>query len=527
MYNHINKIFFSFIFIYLIVGISLSITTGISHDEIHEQQTWEINLKAIKSFFIDNNGYEELLNYKDRYFGIAFHLISQPIQFLTFKFVSNINSMSDAGAYLVSRHIAIFLIFTISGLCFYRLCNKISENYYFSILSTIIYLLYPYLFGHAQMNPKDIPLLSFWLICTYSSLSIFDNYLSLNKFQIRKILLLSFLTVFLVSIRLVGILIFLQYLISFLLLIDIKKINFFEFLKKNIKLIFIFFISFFIFLYLLNPILWKNPLEIINGLNWFSKYKIEVCTLTLGDCMKSLNLTYKYYFIWLFFKLPIFIIFGFLLFPFVEKKLFLNNKIKLYYLSLFISLFSILFILILAKVAIYDELRHIMFLFPIIFILSLFNFYRFNNKFFYTFAIILIPFLIIDNFKLNRYQYTWLNSFARYTDIQKNFELDYWGISNKNLQKSILNISEKENIDSSSCVYGDIYSKAFLENKNFTCFKSYSSIDNPEKRPFFAYQNIRNLKKSDPKDCSLKYLEQYNYLFFDQKLIMGKVWLCN
>ena len=48
-----------------------------------------------------------------------------------------------------------------------------------------------------------------------------------------------------------------------------------------------------------------------------------------------------------------------------------------------------------------------------------------------------------------------------------------------------------------------------------------------EKRPFFAYQNIRNLKKSDPKDCSLKYLEQYNYLFFDQKLIMGKVWLCN
>jgi hypothetical protein len=216
-----------------------------------------------------------------------------------------------------------------------------------------------------------------------------------------------------------------------------------------------------------------------------------------------------------------------LLFPFVEKKLFLNNKIKLYYLSLFISLFSILFILILAKVAIYDELRHIMFLFPIIFILSLFNFYRFNNKFFYTFAIILIPFLIIDNFKLNPYQYTWLNSFARYTDIQKNFELDYWGISNKNLQKSILNISEKENIDSSSCVYGDIYNKAFLENKNFTCFKRYSSIDNPEKRPFFAYQNIRNLKKSDPKDCSLKYLEQYNYLFFDQKLIMGKVWLCN
>ena len=81
MHKRINIIFYSLFVIYLILGIILSINTGVSHDELHEQTTWQVNLKAIKSFFVDNNGYEELLVYKDRYFGIAFHLLTQPIQF--------------------------------------------------------------------------------------------------------------------------------------------------------------------------------------------------------------------------------------------------------------------------------------------------------------------------------------------------------------------------------------------------------------------------------------------------------------
>ena len=211
MQKRINIIFYSLFVIYLILGIILSINTGVSHDELHEQTTWQVNLKAIKSFFVDNNGYEELLVYKDRYFGIAFHLLTQPIQFLTYEFVSEINKMSDSDAYLVSRHISFFTIFTISGIFFYKLCLKISNNSNFSLFSSSIYLLYPYLFGHALMNTKDIPVLSFWLICSYLSLSIFENYLIKEKFDIKKIILLSFLTCFLVSIRLVGALIFIQY----------------------------------------------------------------------------------------------------------------------------------------------------------------------------------------------------------------------------------------------------------------------------------------------------------------------------
>ena len=69
---------------------------------------------------------------------------------------------------------------------------------------------------------------------------------------------------------------------------------------------------------------------------------------------------------------------------------------------------------------------------------------------------------IIENVSLNPYQYTWLNSFAKFTDIQKNFEIDYWGVSNKNLTKKIIEYSEKKSINKNTCVYGDIFAKETL-----------------------------------------------------------------
>ena len=82
-------------------------------------------------------------------------------------FVSNLNNVSSYGGYLIAKHIAIFLIYSVSGIFFYFICLGISKSFNFSVLSTIIYLIYPYLFGHAQINPKDIPFLSFWIINTY------------------------------------------------------------------------------------------------------------------------------------------------------------------------------------------------------------------------------------------------------------------------------------------------------------------------------------------------------------------------
>ena len=68
--------------LYLSIGIYLSITTGITSDESFEQLNWDENVSGIKSL-LNYGHYDEFLRYLDKYHGVAFHYISQPIQFFS------------------------------------------------------------------------------------------------------------------------------------------------------------------------------------------------------------------------------------------------------------------------------------------------------------------------------------------------------------------------------------------------------------------------------------------------------------
>ena len=175
-YNLNKKYLISFIFlVYFLLGSYLSLTNGITSDEYHEQNNWLINLSAAKEF-LSTGQYKSFLEYWDRYHGIAFHLISQPIQFLIKDHITNLNNVTEFGGLLMSKHFVIFSIFSISGIFFYLIIFKITKKQNISLLSSGIYLLYPYLFGHALFNPKDIPFLSFWLINTYLSIRIIEDF---------------------------------------------------------------------------------------------------------------------------------------------------------------------------------------------------------------------------------------------------------------------------------------------------------------------------------------------------------------
>ena len=526
MFKNINFYTSLFLIVYFFTGIFLSINSGISHDEFHEQLNWEVNLKSIKDFFLTGN-YPDLLEYKDRYHGIGFNIISQPFQIIIKDLILEYSNLNEYGSILISKHPVVFIIFFISGLFLYSICRILFKEKNFSIICLFIFYLYPYLFGHSHFNPKDIPFLSFWLINTYFLLRICQKLNQDKKITLKIIFFSSLFVSILISIRIVGILILLQYLIFLVVFLEItnKKILY---LLKNNKLNFVFFISFIVlFVYLLNPIFWHNPLEIINSFRWMSKYQQDVCTLTLGDCMKSLNLPSSYYFIWLFFKVPILIIFGFLIFPIIENKYFNLKLNKIFIYSLLITIFSILVLFIIFNVAIYDEIRHVMFLIPLIFLISFHNLYLFNKTIFTFLGILTILFFTLENFLINPYQYTWMNSFSKIYNINKNFEVDYWGLSNKKLYNSIYNHSERNSISNDVCIYGDSFASAFLQSKNFNCFKTYSELDAAKNRPFYAIKNVRNFKRSDPKNCELIKMENYSYSFSKQKINVGSAWYCN
>ena len=220
--------------LYLCIGFYLSITTGITSDESFEQLNWDKNTAGIISL-LNFGHYDEFLRYLDKYHGIAFHYISQPVQFLIANFVSDINEISDFGGHLMSKHSMVFFIFFVSGIYFYKLINKIVKNSFFSTLSTSLYLLYPYLFGHSLFNMKDIPFLSIWLVTTFYFLDIIEDIYLDKKVLYRKIVFVSFLAAYLISIRILGVLIFLQVLISLIILFNIKNLNLLSFVKTYFK----------------------------------------------------------------------------------------------------------------------------------------------------------------------------------------------------------------------------------------------------------------------------------------------------
>ena len=527
MINYKNILLTIIFSIYFLTGLYLSVTTGISHDQYHEQLNWQINFQAIKGLFENNGNYKILTEYLDRYHGIAFHYISQPIQFLIFESVAKFNKITLEGAYLISRHVPVYLIFCLSGYFFYLLSYKISNNKNFSLICISLFYLYPYLFGHALINGKDIPFMSIWIISTYFLFILIEKFYHDNEIKIKEIFIISFLTAFLISIRITGILILLEYLIAIIILTNVKKTNLLWFLNVN-KINFLYFIIFSLFfIYILNPVFWLNPMEFFNSISWMGKYYHDICTLTLGSCMDALNLPSSYIFIWLFFKLPLIILLGLIFFPLIENKIFNDGLKTIFYGILSFTVITLLFIFIIKNIALYDEIRHLIFLIPFIFLIGLYNIFILNKKLLYFFSIIVIFFFIFENISLKNYQYTWINSLAKFTNIQKNFEVDYWGISGKELSKKIVNHSEKIDFDKQNCIYGGQYTNIYLEKFNYNCFKSYSALDAAKKRPYYVLQNVRNIKRSNPKDCKLIYSEGYTYTFMKNKIKTGILWYCD
>ncbi len=510
--------------IYLISGIVLSTQVGISHDEMHEEQNWTYNKDLVRNFF-NNNKTDP--HYVDKYYGIGFQIISQPFQYFIKKVIPYFVEVDTYGAKLISKHPMVFVFYFVSGLFFLKILHKVTNNASYSFLGTTIYLIYPYLLGHSFFNPKDIPFLSIWLICTFLSCSIFEFYIKNNKLLLVHTFSLAFLTAFLLSIRISGILIFIQYFISLIIFFNQTKLSLKKFLNIFfVKLLFFVFCFFFIIL-LFYPVFWSNPLDIINATKFFGKFYHDVCTLTLGKCVKAQNIDSLYIPIWFLFKLPTIVLIGILLIPISEKKIFKNYNNNIYFGTILSSAFLIPLILIFNKVPMYDEVRQVLFLTPLLFLLGLISLYYLSKKISFILVFTFLIFFTYENFKIFPYQYTWFNLPARFLDIGKNFETEYWGISGKELSKKI--ISENKNNNKNICILvtPDDLVRPFLSIHNFNCFYPWGVIDSNLKRPFWAVQNIRNLKKSIPYKCKIIYQEKIKLTFYKKDLVAGNLLECN
>ena len=525
-----KKFLLIFLFFYLIIGSLASINTGISFDERYEELNWKFNTTLSKDLTshiflnkkLDQNLQQEYKSYLG--YGIGFQIISQPIQSFIKHLLKKNKKISYYGAKLVSKHLVVFLFFCFSGIFFYLILKKIIKNKFFCSFSTIIYLLYPYLFGQALFSPKDVPFMSVWLTCTYFCFNIFEKLVEEKKIKLSLILIFSLITSYLLSIRIAGILILIQYFLALIIFLNVKKINLFFFIKKFISQILFFFISTILFTILFYPMFWLNPLLVFDAIKIMSQHFNNVCTNTLGTCMYSQDLPSTYIPIWLSVKLPLLILLGLFLIPFTEKKIFHNKKNNIFFGTILGTSITIPLILIFSKVHLYDELRQVMFLLPLFFILGLVSLYIFSKKIYYTLGILSVSLFLFENIKINPYQYVWFNLPSRYMDLTKNFELEYQGLSGKEIAKYLSN----SNIKNLCILANPLHSvRPFLNPQHFKCFDIWQKIDSDYKRPFLAVQNVRNIKKGTPYKCKVLYESGFRLLLHEKRFVTGKLLKCN
>ena len=148
-----------------------------------------------------------------------------------------------------------------------------------------------------------------------------------------------------------------------------------------------------------------------------SQHLQTVCTITLGECMKAQNLPASYLPIWFFFKLPTLILISLFLYPLTEKKINQNRKNSNVISSIALTIFLIISLLIIFEVNLYDEIRQVMILIPLIFIISLYFLFIYSNKFFKILVPLFTIYFIFQNILIYPYNYIWVNNFLTFQKL--------------------------------------------------------------------------------------------------------------
>ena len=516
-----NNFFYLFLIIFISLGIFSSINTGITHDEFHDYYVFESNKNYILNIFFGTNYDTSYLTGINKFYGSGFHYLSSLIEFFSQK-ILYLNFENELTKTLLTKHISVFLFFLCSGLILKKIIEIITGNKFQAQLSAIFYLVYPYLLGHSFFNVKDMPFLTIWIICTFLIIKITQIIFYQKKNFFKELMLLSLFTAYLLSIRISGILIFFQYLIFIIVFVNIKNDNLLKFVKTYLKEIILFTLTTFLLFIFLQPSYWKNPFLIIDSIQTMSQHIQTVCTVTLGECMPAQNLPSTYLPIWFFFKLPLIVIFGLITFFLTEEKIKKQKLNYIIFIALALSILIILAVLILMNVNLYDEIRQVMFLIPLLFIISLSSLYFWSKKIFYLCIPIFIILFTLQNFKIYPYNYVWINNFSHLTKVVGVFELDYWGASTRNISNFL-----SKNIEHTQCIISNRNDalKSFL-NKN-QCFIEFKDLHKSNDRPFFVSLMERGLKKGTPNNCKLIYEENRNLNFSNEKITFAKVFKCD
>jgi hypothetical protein len=532
-YSSENYFYLTILILILVIGSILSLNIGLSWDEGIEQDNFLRSLQALSHALKGSQEYYQFNTWADRYYGIGFYLPTYWINKPFASLISSYFSVDIKTGILLSRHLVIFWLFFLSSFIVLKIVKLLTGSFRYAFLISVFYLLYPYLLGHGMMNGKDTPFSVAWLLSTYYSLQLIKQF-SVDKIISETLLAkLIFSISWLISIRLSG------FLFSVPILIIIIYIVFSSFNNKikykniiNVNyLIFILFIS--VSLIVTSyPIFWQNPLEILRGILYMSNHPWTGCTLTFGLCTSGNKISLLYIPAWLIVKLPIITIIGIISIPifmvYKSKSPYENQAPLISY--LIISTLTVLATLIFIKVHLYDELRQILFIVPILIIIGATTIYSISKKASYV-AILLTIFLFIsDNFKIFPYQYSWFNEISRFFNVNEKYEKDYWGISLRSMAKKLNTNSLILSNTTINCIESNpkhLFLPFLNGSQMKNCLDPASRISSFNNISPYIYVGYIKGGINNPINCKLLYQEKFQLTGSNNLITVGNILNCD
>ena len=341
-------------------------------------------------------------------------------------------------------HLVNFLFFQLGVYFLYRLSTRwVSPAAAFA--TTLLFSTQPLLWGHAFINPKDPPFLTFFLASVCLGFEMVDAVAEKARNRIVKLLIAAAMLGIATSIRVLGPLAGLLVLIYFLARLRFKKWHYL--FAYGVIAVLIMFVTW--------PYLWENPLtNFINVFRLMSDNPTNLSVLFNGQTYRAGELPLRYLPfmlattltepVWVLFLVGVIVAYGRLIGQYKEHvshtRGYLATNIT-YNPKDFVSLtlvLSWLLILLLyvfvRRPAMYDGFRHFLFILPPVFIfISLvfelpFTAWNAITQWLYA-GLVLALILpgIAAIVRLHPYEYTYYNSFIGGTDgAFRNYETDYW-----------------------------------------------------------------------------------------------------
>ncbi|MBE0669497.1 MAG: hypothetical protein IH588_02815 [Anaerolineales bacterium] len=387
--------------------------------------------------------------------GPAYILIARP-------FVAFVESLGVDNA--SAWHLINFLTFQLGVYLFYRFTVKWMSPIA-AVAASAFFSWQPLLWGHAFINPKDIPFLVFFIGAMCFGFELVDDIVGNEKAKFSKILTAAFFLGIATSIRVLGPLsAVLTGLYALSQLNKIKPLTLIKYFAAYAVLtLLIAFIAW--------PYLWTNPLlKFVEVFGFMSDNPTQLTVLFMSQQYKADELPRRYLPTLLGYTLtePVWILF--IIGSMIGFWRADNKKRTTLILILLWFLIPAAYV-ILRKPPMYDGFRHFLFILPPVFIFAGFAFDKFfetiKNSGVKVFSLAaILAFGIIPSVQLHPYEYAYYNSFiGGTTGAFRHYETEYWLTC---YREATLRLNEEAPAGTQLFVRREPYIAAYYASSNIT-----------------------------------------------------------